>query len=175
MLVGLIIVIVRIYRTPSGKYRIDSWLLKMPIFGKVLMKTNIARFARTFSSLTGAGVSVLDGLNVTSKSLGNAVIRKGIVEATAKVKNGQPISESIEESHIFPPIISQMTAVGEETGQVDKVLDKVADFYEKEVDRVISSITSIIEPLLIVTLGAIVGLIVASVFGPISSLTEVVK
>lgn len=175
ILAGLVFAIIRIHRTPKGKYKIDSWLLKMPVFGKVLMKTNVARFARTFSSLTGAGVSVLDGLSVTSKSLGNAVIRKGIEEATAKVKNGQPISESIEESHIFPPIISQMTAVGEETGQVDKVLDKMADFYEKEVDRVISSITSIIEPLLIVTLGTIVGLIVASVFGPISSLTEVVK
>ena len=118
---------------------------------------------------------MLDGLSVTSKSLNNTIIKRGIIQASQKVKNGAPISDALEQEGVFPPIVNQMTAVGEETGQVDVVLSKVADFYEKEVDRVVANLTSIIEPLLIIVLGGLVGLIAASVFGPISQLTNVVK
>lgn len=175
ILVALIFFLVRYVRSPKGKMVFDKLMLKMPIFGSIVLKVNVARFARTLSSLTGSGVSVLEALTVTSQALNNAVIRKGIVESTQKVKNGQAISNALDEAKIFPPIVSQMTAVGEETGQVDMVLAKVADFYEKEVDRVVASITSIIEPLLIIVLGGLVGMIVASVFGPISQLTNVVQ
>lgn len=171
----LIVVFVRAIRRPKGKYWFDKLTLKMPLFGKIILKVNIARFARTFSSLTTAGVAVLDGLNVTSKSLNNVIIQASLIEASKKVKNGLPISSALEEGGIFPPILTQMAAIGEETGQIDVVLAKVANFYESEVDRVIANLTSIIEPLLIVVLGGMVGLIVGSVFGPISSLTEVVQ
>lgn len=175
LLVGAIVLFTRFARQPKGKMIVDGLLLRAPIFGKIILKVNVAQFARTFSSLTSAGVSVLDGLKVTAKSLNNSVIRKGIDDAAKKVRNGQPISEALEGENIFPAMITQMTAVGEETGQVDTVLAKVADFYEDEVDRVISSLTSVMEPLIIIVLGGMVGLIAASVFGPISQLTNVVK
>ena len=173
--IGLVIVLIRLTKTKTGRWRWHKLLLKLPIFGAIILKVNVARFARTFSSLTSAGVSVLDGLTVTAHALRNVIIRNAVEKAVVKVKNGQPISTALAEAHIFPAMVPEMTAVGEETGQVDKVLGKVADFYEKEVDRVVANITSIIEPLLIIFLGGLVGLIVGSVFGPISNLSNIVE
>lgn len=168
----VVIVFVRFIRTPKGKYIFDTVLLKVPIFGTIILKVNLARFARTFSSLNNAGVSVLNSLSVTSGALSNTVIQEKIKESIESIKNGESISAALGAHPVFPPIMVQMAAVGEETGQMDVVLDKVAGFYEKEVDRVISGLTSIIEPLLILLLGSVVGIIVASVFGPIASITE---
>ncbi len=173
IIVGLIVGFIffrRYTKTPSGKYNFHKLLLKVPIFGKIIMKVNIARFARTFSSLAAAGVSVLEALNVTSGSLGNEVIKKGIQDSIVRIRNGSNISDSLNESHVMPQIIIQMSAVGEETGQLDTVLEKVADFYEQEVDTVVDSLASIIEPIMIVGLGSVVGLIVLSVLGPIFAL-----
>ena len=170
-IVGSIVALLRWKKTPKGKFLFDKFLLKAPIFGTVVLKVNVARFAQTFSSLTGAGVSVVNALEVTSGALSNAVIQKAILDSVASIKNGEPISKSLVETGIFPPIITQMTAVGEETGQIDVVLEKVAEFYTKEVDRTVESISSIIEPVLIVGLGGAVALIVASVFGPLSEIT----
>jgi type IV pilus assembly protein PilC len=142
----------------------------MPIFGKIILKVNVARFARTFSSLLSAGVSVIEALNTTAGALTNVVVQKSLYDAAQAIKNGQPVSESLATSNTLPPIVIQMAAVGEETGQLDTVLTKVADFYEEEVDTVIASLSSIIEPILIVGLGAIVGFIVMSVLGPITAL-----
>lgn len=171
VIVGVVIFI-RATRTPKGKYILDSALLKLPIFGVIIMKVNVARFARTFSSLSTAGVSVLDSLSVTGGALSNSVIQSKIEESSERIKNGESIAGSLEIHNLFPPLMTQMAAVGEETGQIDVVLEKVAEFYEKEVDRVMSGLTSIIEPLLILMLGGIVGLIVASVFGPITAITQ---
>ncbi|MBI3983668.1 type II secretion system F family protein [Candidatus Microgenomates bacterium] len=173
--IGGIILLVRLTRRPKGRKIWHRLILRLPIFGNIVRKVNVARFARTFSSLTSAGVPVLDGLTVTAQALKNVVISQGIMAATEKVKNGQPISASLEESRIFPDMVWQMIAVGEETGEVDKVLGKVADFYEEEIDRVVGSLTSVLEPLLIIFLGGLVGLIIASVFGPISSLSNIVE
>lgn len=162
----------RFFKTPHGKYLFDSLLLKAPVFGTVVLKVNIARFSQTFSSLTNAGVSVVQSLEVTSGALSNAVIQKGISESVERIKNGQPISKSLSEAKVFPPIVIQMTAVGEETGQIDTVLDKVAEFYSKEVDRTIEGVSAIIEPILIVALGGVVGLIIASIFGPLTEITQ---
>jgi type IV pilus assembly protein PilC len=134
------------------------------------MKVNIARFARTFSSLMSAGVTVIESLNVTSGSLGNEVIKKALQDSTSDIRAGSNISDSLAKSGILPGIIIQMSAVGEETGQMDTVLEKVAEFYEEEVDTVIDSMASIIEPILIVGLGGVVGVIVLAVLGPIFSL-----
>lgn len=156
--------------TPSGKYKYHALLLKIPIFGNVILKVNIARFARTFSSLMAAGVTVIDALEITAGALTNLVVRKALTDSVASIKNGANIADSLAESPVLPAIIIQMTAVGEETGKIGEVLDKVAEFYEEEVDQITSSIASIIEPILIVGLGGVVGFIVMSVLGPILSI-----
>jgi len=158
--------------TPSGRFTFDKILLKIPILKTVVAKIAIARFARIFASLMSAGVSVTESLNVTADALGNKVIEKELKEASKAVINGQQLSEPLAQSKIFPPIVSQMLAIGEETGQTDTVLLKVADFYEEEADAVIESLAAIIEPLMILVMGVAVGIIAVSVLGPITSLTQ---
>jgi type IV pilus assembly protein PilC len=159
-------------RTPKGKFWWHGVLLRAPIVGKVITKIAVARFSRTFSSLMGAGVSVLDSLEVTGKAVGNKVIEKELEEVAKSVKNGQQLGKLLLQSKHFPPIVGQMVAVGEETGKIDEILLKVADFYEEEVDTVIDSLSSIIEPIMIIVLGTIVGMIAASVMGPIAGLSK---
>lgn len=165
----------RFTSNPKGKYAFHKFLLKIPIFGNIILKVNVARFARTFSSLLAAGVTVIDALDVTSKALTNVVVQKGLQDAIQSIKDGSNIADSLEAAKVLPAIIIQMTAVGEETGKLGEVLDKVAEFYEEEVNQITSSIASIIEPILIVGLGGIVGLIVLSVLGPIVSIQGSVK
>lgn len=162
----------RYIRTDKGKYKFHALLLKIPVVKTVITKIAIARFSRTFASLMGAGVSVLDALEVTGAALGNKVIEAELKEAAKEVKNGKPLSEPISQSEHFPPIVAQMLLVGEETGQIDTVLTKIADFYEEEVAVLIDGLAAIIEPIMIVGLGGAVGLIAASVMGPISSLSK---
>lgn len=170
IVVGALIALRLALKNPNGKYTIHRLLLKMPIFGKIIIKVNIARFSRTFSSLLSAGVSVLESLETTAGALGNVVIQKALRDAVKEVTNGKPVSVALSASGYIPGIVVQMAAVGEETGQLDTVLNKVAEFYEDEVDTVIGSLSSIIEPILIVGLGGTVGFVVASVLGPITSL-----
>jgi type IV pilus assembly protein PilC len=162
-------------KTPRGKYQFHHILLKTPIAKKIVMKIAVAHFARTFSALSEAGVAVLEALVVTSRAVGNSVYEKALVEAEVEVKNGKSLSAVIESMPIFPPIVSQMLLVGEETGQTDKVLVKVADFYEEEVDTAIDGMSSIIEPVMIVVMGGMVGLIAASVMMPIAGLATSIK
>lgn len=162
----------RYIKTPKGKYQFHALLLRTPIINGIITKIAIARFARTFASLMGAGVGVLDALEVTGGAIGNKVIEQELREAAKQVKNGKQLSEPLSQSKNFPPIVSQMLAIGEETGQIDTILIKVADFYEEEVSTVIDGLSSIIEPLMIVVLGGMVGMIAASVMGPISSLSQ---
>jgi type IV pilus assembly protein PilC len=162
----------RYIKTPKGKYNLHKFLLRLPVIKVVITKIAIARFARTFASLMSAGVSVLDALEVTGGAIGNKVIEAELKDAAKAVKNGKQLSEPLSESPYFPPIVSQMLAVGEETGQTDTILLKVADFYEEEVDNLIDGLSSLIEPLMIIVLGGMVGLIAASVMGPIASLSQ---
>ncbi|HLB66370.1 MAG TPA: type II secretion system F family protein [Candidatus Saccharimonadales bacterium] len=159
-------------KTPNGKYKFHQVLLKIPVINNIIVKIAIARFARTFASLMAAGVSVLSSLEVTGGAIGNKVIEAELKEAAKGVRNGRQLSESLSASKNFPPIIPQMLAVGEETGQIDSVLVKVADFYEEEVTNVVDNLSSILEPIMIVILGAGVGLIAASVMGPIANLSK---
>ena len=168
--VAAVVGFTRYHKTVKGKRVIDRLMLKAPIFGPILVKVNIARFSRTFGSLMASGISVLDAINATKSALGNSVYQDELTEVAQKVKNGRPMSEHIRASKNFPAIVGQMLAVGEETGQMDSILLKLAEFYEKEVDTVVEGITSIIEPILIIVLGGMVGFIVISVFGPISSI-----
>ena len=162
----------RYIHTEKGAYKFHLFLLRLPIFGNIIAKIAIARFSRTFSSLMSSGVSVLDSLEVTGKAVGNKVIQKELVQVAEAVKNGQPLGKQLLEAKFFPPIVGQMMSVGEETGKIDIVLVKVADFYEEEVDTIIDGLASIIEPIMIIILGAIVGLIAASVMGPIANLSK---
>jgi type IV pilus assembly protein PilC len=164
--------LLRYIKTPTGKFRFHSLMLRIPILKNIIIKISIARFARTFSSLTSSGVTVLDALDVTGGAIGNKVIEAELIAAAKEVRNGRPLSEPLSKSKLFPPIVSQMLAVGEETGQIDTILVKIADFYEEDVDTVIDSLSSIIEPLMIIVLGSMVGLIAASVMGPIASLSQ---
>ncbi len=162
----------RYIKTPKGKYQFHALMLRTPVVKTIVTKVAIARFSRTFASLMSAGVGVLDALSVTGGAIGNKVIEKELAEAAAQVKNGKQLSEVIAASKHFPRIVSQMLAVGEETGTTDTVLIKVADFYEEEVATAIDSLASVIEPVMILFLGSGVGLIAASVMGPIASLSN---
>ena len=165
----------RYLRTDEGLYQFHRILLKLPIVKVFITKVAIARFSRIFSSLMAAGVTVLVSIETTSSAIGNKVIERELLGASEKVRNGVPLSVSLAGSQVFPPIVSQMLAIGEETGQIDKILVKVAEYYETEVDTFVNALSSIIEPLMILVLGAIVGLVAASVFGPLTSLTQSIK
>lgn len=179
MIFGIVAVLATVFfrfiKTKNGKYWFHSTLLKIPIVKVLVMKIAVARFARTFSALMQAGVAVLEAIEITSRSVGNAVFERTLVKAETEVKNGKSLSSVIEASPEFPSIVPQMLLVGEETGQTDKILVKVADFYEEEVDIAISSLSSIIEPVMIVVMGGMVGLIAASVMLPIASLAQNIK
>jgi len=162
-------------KTQRGRYQFHYLLLKLPLISKIIIKISVARFARTFSALIEAGVAVLEALDVTSRAVGNELYKNALIKAEEEVKNGKSLSSVIEAMPIFPPIVSQMLAVGEETGQTDKILVKVAEFYEEEVDSAIEGISSIIEPVMIVIMGGMVGLIAASVMLPIAGLAQSVK
>lgn len=169
----IIVFILRRYsKTTKGRYKIDGLLLRVPILKNIIIKIAVARFARTFASLMSSGVSVLDALEVTGGAIGNKVIEGELQAAAKEVKNGKQLSEPLSKSPHFPPIVSQMLAVGEESGQIDTILVKVADFYEEEVSTTIDGLASIIEPLMIIVLGALVGVIAASVMGPIANLSK---
>ena len=174
-LIATIYGIIRYVRTPRGHRQFDALILKIPGVRNIAKKIAVARFARTFSALMGAGVAVLECLDVTARAVGNQMYQEALLQAAKEVKNGKSLSSVIEENPLFPAIVGQMLAVGEETGQTDNVLIKVADFYEEEVDLAIESISSIIEPVMIVVMGSMVGLIAASVMTPIAQLSQNVK
>lgn len=165
----------RFLRSKKGKRLFHQFILKIPGVGVIIQKVAIAHFTRTFSALMGAGVAVLEALSVTSKSVGNVIYEEAIQDAAEAVKNGEQLSEVIERNPLFPAIVAQMLSVGEETGQTDTVLVRVADFYEEEVDVAIGSISSIIEPFMIVFMGGMVGVIAASVMLPIAGLSNTIE
>jgi type IV pilus assembly protein PilC len=174
-IVGGVILVMRYIKTPKGRNQFHHLVLKVPGVKTIVMKVAVARFARTFSALMGAGVAVLEALDVTARALGNEVYEEAIKQAAKDVKNGATLSSVIEKNPLFPSIVAQMLAVGEETGQTDTVLVKVADFYEEEVDTAIDSVSAIIEPVMIVFMGGMVGLIAASVMMPIAGLANQIK
>ena len=173
--VGGVMALLRYIKTPPGKKIYHSVVLKVPAVNGIIRKVVVARFARTFSALSGAGVTILETMTVTAHALGNVVYEQSLLDAIDKVKNGQQLSQVLEQGDLYPAIVSQMLAVGEETGQTDVVLVKVAEFYEEEVDTAINSLSSIIEPIMIVLMGGAVGLIAASVMGPIANLANQIQ
>jgi type IV pilus assembly protein PilC len=176
ILIGAVVgVVMYIRKSPKGRRQFDNLILKLPAIKTIIRKIAVARFARTFSALMGAGVAVLEALDVTSRAVGNVIYEEALKQAAIEVKNGKSLSSVLENNELFPSIVAQMLSVGEETGQTDTVLLKVADFYEEEVDLAIEGISSIIEPAMIVVMGGMVGLIAASVMLPISQLSQNIK
>lgn len=166
-----IIMFRRYIKTEKGRYHWHSLLLKIPAVKVIITKTAVARFARIFASLMSAGVSIVESINTTAGAIGNTVIERELLECSKAVQAGSQLSIELAKSKHFPPIVVQMLAVGEETGETDKIILKVADFYEEEVDTAVASISSIIEPVMIIVLGGMVGMIAISVYGPIAQLS----
>jgi type IV pilus assembly protein PilC len=158
--------------TKNGRMKWHSLLLKIPVVKDLITKTAIARFSRIFASLMGAGVSIVDAIETTAGAMGNAVIERELLDSSKAVQAGGALSTELEKSPHFPPIVAQMMSVGEETGKTDEVILKISEFYEEEVDTAVGAVTSIIEPVMIVVLGGMVGLIAISVFGPITQVSS---
>ncbi len=161
-------------RNKKFRFAVHMTLLHIPVFGKMSRRTNIARFTRTFGTLLASGISVLDTLNVIDDSISNLVYKKDIEKMAQDVKNGANISASLKKAKNFPPIVSEMVAVGEETGTLDSILIKVSKFYDKEIDNMINNLTSLLEPLILIFIGFGVGFIVVSIITPIYQLTNLI-
>ena len=160
----------RYYNTPEGRMRIDRGLLRMPMLGKILRKVAVARFCRTLATLISSGVPILDGLDITAKTAGNAVVESGIKQVRVAIERGESIAVPLRASGIFPPMVGQMIGAGESTGALDAMLAKIAEFYEDEVDIAVAGLVAILEPVLIAFLGVIVGAIVISMYLPLFDL-----
>ncbi len=162
------------YQTEKGKTVMDTLLLKSPVFGPLFQKIAVARFSRTLGTLVSSGVPILDGLNIVSKASGNKRIEIAILNARASIREGETISEPLGRSGLFPPMVIQMISVGESTGALDSMLSKIADFYEDEVDVAVGNLTSLLEPLLMVFLGVVIGGVVISMYLPIFQMASAV-
>ncbi|MGB5296926.1 MAG: type II secretion system F family protein [Thermoanaerobaculia bacterium] len=170
IIIGIFIVIWALkawHKTERGARVLDSLLLKIPVIGMLLRKIAVARFCRTLSTLTASGVPILDGLEITAKTSGNAIIQDAIMAVRKSVEEGKTISGPLGETGVFPPMVVQMINVGEQTGALDQMLSKIADFYEEEVDTAVAGLVKLIEPLMIVVLGMIIGVIVTAMYLPL--------
>jgi type IV pilus assembly protein PilC len=165
----------RLLKTEKGRYRFDKFSLKVPVFGPLLRKLAVAKFSRTFSTLVKSGVSVLSALDIVSKTSGNKVVEESVVNCSKSVRNGEPISRPLAKSGVFPPMVTRMISVGEQTGQLEKMLSKIADFYDDQVDAAASALTSLIEPLVIAFLGIVIGGIVIALFLPIFKISQLMS
>jgi len=155
------------YETTNGRRVIDNMLLKFPLFGDILRKVGVARFSRTLATLLSSGVPILESLDITARTAGNVIIQEGIMKIRAGIEQGQTIVEPLKAAGIFPPMVAQMIGVGEQTGALDAMLSKIADFYEQEVDAAIANLLTLLEPIMIVFLGVTIGGIVISMYLPL--------
>jgi len=163
------------YATPNGKLQIDKLMLGFPVLGDVLRKSAVSRFTRTLGTLISSGVSILDGLEITAKTAGNRVIQDAIMASRASIAGGDTISAPLAKSAVFPPMVISMIAVGESTGGLDEMLSKIADFYDEEVDAAVSGLLSLLEPVMIVFLGVVVGGMVVAMYLPIFDMINAVQ
>jgi type IV pilus assembly protein PilC len=158
------------YGTPQGRYLIDATILKLPVLGILMRKIAVARFTRTLGTLISSGVPILEGLDITAKTAGNAVVEKALLAVRKALEEGKSLTEPLKESGVFPGMVTQMIAVGEQTGAMDAMLQKIADFYEDEVDAAVKDLLTALEPIMIVFLGLVVGGVVISMYLPLFSL-----
>lgn len=161
-------------KTEKGLFRTDQLLLNMPAIGDIVRKAAVARFTRTLGTLISSGVPILDGLSITAKTSGNRVVHDAIMATRSSIREGQTIAEPLRHSGVFPPMVVQMISIGEDTGALDNMLEKIADFYEEEVDTAVDGLTSIIEPIMIVFMGGMVGTMVVAMYLPIFKMVNVI-
>ena len=174
ILVVIYIIFSRFYRTEKGRWTIDSLILKSPVFGPLLKKVAVAKFARTLSTMMSSGVPILEGLSIVSKTSGNVVIEDALMKTRQGISEGQSIAEPLTKTGIFPPMVVQMIAVGEATGALDSMLSKIADFYDDEVDAAVDAMTALLEPVMMVFLGGVVGGMIVAMYLPIFKLAMTV-
>ena len=173
-IVGAVVGLRYYYKTPAGRKQIDTLLLKAPVFGMLLRKVAVAKFTRTLGTLISSGVAILDGLEITARTAGNKVVEEAIMKTRVSIAEGKTIAAPLKETTVFPPMVVQMIAVGEQTGALDSMLSKIADFYDEEVDTAVANLTSLLEPLLMVFLGVVIGGVVIAMYLPIFKLVTVI-
>ena len=172
---GSAFAIKKYYATNSGQRVIDSLMLRVPVLGDVLRKSAVSRFTRTLGTLISSGVSILDGLEITARTSGNRVVQDAIMGSRASIAGGETIAAPLQKSAVFPPMVISMIAVGEQTGGLDEMLTKIADFYDDEVDAAVSALLSLLEPIMIVFLGVVVGGMIVAMYLPIFDMVNAVK
>jgi len=176
VVIALVVVGVKWYiNTPKGKERIDTFKLKMPVFGPLFQKVAVSKFTRTLSTLVRSGVPILSALEIVAKTSGNVVVERSIGNVKKSVREGESIAKPMERSGIFPPLVTRMISVGEKSGELEKMLSKIADFYDTQVDTAVDGMTSLIEPLIIAFLGIVIGGIVICMFLPIFKISTIIN
>jgi type IV pilus assembly protein PilC len=173
-IIAFVFLLRRYYRTSQGQLVLDNVLLRLPVLGDLQRKTAVSRFTRTLGTLISSGVSILDGLEITARTSGNRVIHDAVMASRASIAGGATISEPLKESGVFPPMVVQMINVGEQTGGLDEMLAKIADFYDDEVDTAVDALTSVLEPIMIVVMGVIIGGMVAAMYMPMFDMMQAV-
>jgi len=171
--IALVFSVRQIYKTPKGHYQLDKLLLNLPVLGDVLRKAAVARFCRTFSTLVAAGVPILEALDTVAETAGNVVIEKVILSSKTSISQGQSLAEPLEQSKVFPLMVTQMIMIGEQTGSLEEMLGKIADFYEEEVDTAVDAMTSLMEPFIMAFLGVVIGGLVIAMYLPIFQMASV--
>jgi type IV pilus assembly protein PilC len=174
-IVAIVFMIRRYYKTEGGQLVIDRMLLRMPVLGNMLRKSAVSRFTRTLGTLVSSGVSILEGLQITARTSGNRVIHDAVMASRASIAGGATISEPLKASGVFPPMVVQMINVGEQTGGLDDMLSKIADFYDDEVDAAVTALTSVLEPIMIVVMGVVIGGMVVAMYMPMFDMISTVQ
>lgn len=174
LLVIIYIAFNRFYKTEKGRWMVDSLVLKAPVFGDLLKKVAVAKFARTLSTMMSSGVPILEGLTIVSRTAGNVVVEDALIRTRQSIAEGRSIAEPLAETGLFPPMVVQMISVGEATGALDSMLSKIADFYDDEVDTAVDNMTALLEPFMMVFLGTVVGGMIIAMYLPIFKLASVV-
>ncbi len=172
--IALTVLIRQVYKTENGRFTIDGLLLQVPVFGDLIRKSSVARFTRTLSTLVSSGVPILDSLLITAKTAGNKVVERAVLATRVSISEGNTIADPLTKSKVFPSMVCHMIAVGESTGALDAMLNKIADFYEDEVDNMVANLTTLMEPLVILVLGVIIGGLVISMYLPIFKIGSVI-
>jgi type IV pilus assembly protein PilC len=173
-IIGAVVGVKKYYGTPQGRLAIDKFLLKVPVFGDLIRKASVAKFTRTLGTLLSSGVPLLEALTICAKTSGNKVVEGALLDARVSISGGKTISDPLAKSGTFPKMVTHMIAVGESTGALDSMLGKIADFYEEEVDQAVTSLTALLEPMMMVFLGVTIGFIVIAMYLPIFSMASAI-
>jgi type IV pilus assembly protein PilC len=171
---GVLYGIKRYYATPSGRLVMDRLFLRLPIIGDLIRKASVAKFTRTLGTLITSGVPIMEGLMITAKTSGNKVVEEAILSARQSISGGKTLADPLSKNDVFPKMVTHMISVGESTGALDAMLGKIADFYDDEVDQAVAALTSLLEPIMMVFLGTVIGFIVIAMYLPIFKMASVV-